>query len=299
MAAVNTKFIANPGWGIQSVGRQTVSVGFRPTINVTQHADPDEGTPEISSYVGFNDIKFGIFGAIAAVTPGIVESILGQEEMTDSLRDIINSLPLPKSVSISPDLRLKVGTSPLIPAWNLTGIYAFIEMLSENPIHVRKINVRASSPEYLPSTLEILTPSVFNGQYDRQIINIVADTNMYQNQNNIVTIDTDFYICRNSIIRNDVICSVPTTNLAPALTIDFSFDKYLSLEKALKENYELLQTDAGVQNAVAQEVQQINTIAAAKMPILQGAEMVATPANLTDKAAPSVQPAKTKGNFWI
>lgn len=237
MADVNTKFIASPSFMIQSVGKQTITVQWRPRMEIAT-VSPFKG-----KYTGFCDWP-----------------ILGFTAATMGSSDDQTSRFSPLSVSLQPSLSLR-GTMTTddtdtggfdLP---LSGNFFFGLFLGENPIHCTKINVRASDALALPSTLEILTPNSFSGQFDRQIVNILADTNMYQNQSNIVTLDCDFYVARNSILRVD---SSFNENAEPTLAFDMTFDKYLSVEKALVENYELLQTADGMANAIQSEIAAVN-----------------------------------------
>jgi len=293
MASINTKFIASPGWGIESVGKQTVSVTWRPLYEVLTAADTTTSptTPATGHYIGFADMPLGLLGLMMSL---VSTSVKGASTWSPYS---------PMSVSLQPTIEIR-GSGNTAPTATTTGYYHytvdgvqnFVEFLDKHPIHCTKLNVRANDARYLPATMEILTPNSFKGQYDRQVVNILADTNMYQNQSQIVTLDCDFYLSRTSIIRVD--SSFDENSVVPALAMDFSFDKYLSLEKALNENYQLLQTDAGAANAIAQEVQQINTVAASKLPMLQEAKLIPVQDNTASGgAAGSVQPAKTKG-FW-
>lgn len=258
MADVNEKFIANPSFGIQSVGKQTITVGWRPRyiIDVEEDKSATPPVPEAGHYDGFCDWPIlGVYGA--ALSGG-------------------DSRFSPLSVSLQPEIELKgtkeVGRGEDAGDYTaeLSGIFFFALFLGENPIHCTKLNVRASDVIALPSTLEILTPNSFTGQFDRQIVNILADTNMYQNQNTIVTLDCDFFISRNSIIRVD---STFSDGGIHSLSFDMTFDKYMSLEKAMVENYTLLQTSAGLQNAIESEIANIN----AKMPAVELQQITATP----------------------
>lgn len=244
---VNTKFIANPSFMIQSVGKQTITVGWRPRYIIDTAEDKTASPPvkEVGHYDGFCD--WPLMGEVGAQ--------FGQGERFS-----------PMSVSLQPDITLrgsrrvdaeeKEGAEDL----SIGGKFFFALFLAENPIHCTKINVRASEVAALPATLEILTPNSFSGQMDRQIVNILADTNMYQNQASIITLNCDFFIARNSILRVDSSFNLAT---APTLAFDMTFDKYLSLEKAMVENYQLLQTTEGMISAVESEIQQINVKAPA------------------------------------
>ena len=299
MATVNTKFIANPSFLIQSVGKQTITVNWRPLYEVLTAADTttSPATPATGHYIGFADMPLGLLGLMMSL-------------ITNSAKGGTWSPFSPMSVSLQPSMTIKgsgntapTATTTGYTQYTVDGIQNFIEFLDKNPIHCTKVNVRASDMAYLPSTMEILTPNSFSGQYDRQIVNILADTNMYQNQSTIVTLDCDFYLTRTSIIRVD--SSFDENSVVPALAMDFTFDKYLSLEKALVENYQLLQTNAGIENAIVEEVNTINAktqdvipatpAQPASMPVIQTQGFVASPWRRT---IGSNQPVTVKGNNY-
>lgn len=284
---VNTKFIANPSFGIQSVGKQTLSLSWQARKYVTVDADPDAVPPvdEVSHWIGFNDVCFSFAKYI---------------QLTGGLGVGKTIFPFPKAISLVPEIQLHVSNEKSDRPIELTysAIEVFCDFIEKNPIHVTKLNVRASDISILPSSLEILTPNIFAGQFDRQIVNIVADTNMYQNQSNIVTLNCDFYIARNSVLRVDTAFNIKNDGKnEPSLVMDMSFDKYLSLEKALVENYELLTTVAGQENAISQELATV----AAKVPAV-AETMVQGPSaqlNVGTNWKPlfgSIQPNVTKGN---
>lgn len=252
--AVNTKFLANPAWGLQSV------VGQALTLTVNMEDFDNDGIYDGYGHVYFDTALYGgTKQGLVNVTPGC--------NYTDGY-----------------------GT-PVSP------VLFFTNFVAKNPIHVKKMNVRAVSAGELPTSIEVRTPNVFTGQLDRQIVNVTADSNMYQNQANIVTLDCDIILARESVIIFNTGAIASAAN--NALNIDMTFDKYLSVEKALHENLQLLATESGQANAIAQEVQQINTIAAAKVPVLQEAQVIPISGadNTGAAAAVSVQPARTKG-FW-
>lgn len=143
------------------------------------------------------------------------------------------------------------GISSISPAVTYTnnkgdsvnGVKFFRNFIQRNPVHITKMNVRASSLGVMPTNITILTPNIFTGQFDRQVINVTADTTMYQNQSNIVTIGgLDVFISRDSVIEFGG--SFSEAN-APTLNIDITIDKYLSLEKSLYENMQQLSTATG------------------------------------------------------
>lgn len=122
------------------------------------------------------------------------------------------------------------------------------EFWSRNPFHISKLNLRASKSAVLPTQIIVLTPNVFTGQYDRQILDVSANKSAYQYQNDIITIECDLFISRSSKIHFNGAFDETT---APALYIDAAIDKYISLEKGLVENVTLLKTDAGLNDLIS------------------------------------------------
>lgn len=256
MAEVNTKFLANPAFGVTSV------VGQALTLSISNLEVTDSG---VTKYVGYKPVFFddtvynGVSNGLTSVSPGVNWT--------------------------SPDGR------------QISSKVFLFGFLRNNPIHAKRMNVRAGKAGLLPSSIEILTPNVFSGVMDRQIVNVTADSNMYQNQANIVTLDCDVYICRESIIIFNADFNEAS---ATPLAIDVTFDKYLSVEKALVENYQLLVTETGLQSAISAEIEQIN----AKTSDLIAKPLVTqAPVVVQGSASPwraviggSRQPAVTKGN---
>lgn len=332
MVKVNTKFIANPSFMIQSVGKQTITVGWRPLYNVTSvvsqeieaevhnietneingviyaaepEVDPNlrgggvrAGEAATGSYIGFADMPLGLL-------PQLIAGLLTSNPSLSAAADGMGFSPL--SVSLQPSMTLKGSNRKTSPSatghleLEMSGIINFLAFLEKNPIHVSKLNVRASDVKYLPAVLEVLTPNIFSGQYDRQVVNILADSNMYQNQSNIVTLDVDFFITRTSILRVD--SAFNETETTPALSMDFTFDKYLSLEKAFVENYELLQTNAGIEGAIVEEVERINATTQQVATVVDKLPTTTTAATIVPLTpwrkvigGGSSQPATAKGN---
>lgn len=273
---------------IQSVGKQTITVTWRPRyiVDVLEDKTVSPPVPQSGHYNGFAD-----WPIVPSFNAELVEA----------------GVFSPMAVSVQPSIAIKQSQNPNVTATvvgpvdsTLPGLLWFSEFLANNVVHCTKLNVRADDASALPSTMEILTPNSFTGQFDRQIVNILASGNMYQNQSNIITLDVDFFITRCSILRVD---SNWAGGAMHTLTMDMSFDKYLSLEKAMVENYQLLQTTAGVDAAIIEEVENIGAKtndAAAVIQSVQPAGLVQaqvlSPWRKVIGSSTSTQPARTKGN---
>lgn len=204
MANIDSNLIATPGFIVKSFGDGK-------TITLNMQGVTDGG----SNIIGWAPIEFNTYYLFASaqgqsglkdVTPSVSQDpffdAIGQ--VTDEDKRIIN----------------------------------FLEFVSDNPIHIKEINLRASNINILPAQIIIDTPNIFNGQMDRQLIDVSSQLNAYQYQNDIITIkDTDLLIGRNSCITFNGSFNVPNTN---TLFVDIVVDYYLSLEKGLKDNVTLL-----------------------------------------------------------
>lgn len=117
---------------------------------------------------------------------------------------------------------------------------------------------------------------------------------MYQNQANVVTINCDFYLTRLCVIDFNGTFS---TSTMPSLNIDVQIDKYLSIEKALMENLQLMNTTTGAAAALAAEVANVNAQVADSGIVVNGSRPGVFPTRYS--GAQSVQPADTKGNDFL
>ena len=132
----------------------------------------------------------------------------------------------------------------------IKGIYNFFNFVSRNPIHIKSINLRAENEQMLPQQIVVLTPNIFTGQSDRQIIDVASRKTSYQYQSGIITIDdADLIICRNSSVAFNssfnIALDISTQDIwdvinANPIYMDITIDKYFSLEKAFYENLRLL-----------------------------------------------------------
>lgn len=206
---VNTNFLAASGWGLANTGGNAITLQIAPTFNTS-----DGGT---KTYLGWGDI---------IINPAVAAA----QSNDDGLMGVT------PSVEFTPRVIGGAGTA-------VGGVSFFRNFLQKNTAHVVKMNVRASAATVLPTSIVILSPNMWTGQLDRQVVNVTADTTMYQQQDNIVTITgLDVYIGRMSIIRFEGAFSESAT---PTLNIDVTIDRYISVEKALAENIENLNTATG------------------------------------------------------
>lgn len=258
---INRKFLANPGFGIQNVGGQTLTMTVAGEVN--------------NNVQTYKKIVFGcLFEQLAAIPledgKTDLDAFLNSLSL-DAQNKIISAIshgdlqvwPVAGQVSIGSADGLKDITPGVADIAGSTlsaaafRVALFKDFIDKNPAHITRMNIRAADMAALPQNVTIYTPNVFSGQYDKQIINVTADANMYQNQSSIITVSVDAFISRNCIIE----FGGQFANLSTAkdLYVDVTFDKYLSLEKALYENLQLLATPAGQVSAAAEAVNEVNT----------------------------------------
>lgn len=210
---IDNKFIASPSFVIRSAEGQNLTLAVKPKLvgaNYEKYFDVVLD-PTYYALTGTDIANSGI----AAVTP---------------------------SVTNLPDANINTPLSDTQQA-----IYNFLNFLALNPAHISRLNFRASALAFVPTQLTICTPNLFTGQVEKQVINVTAASNMYQNQTDIITIDCDAYLCRNSYLQFTAAFS---TNVQPTLNIDVRIDAYLSLEKAIIDNLRLLGTASGAAAAI-------------------------------------------------
>ena len=220
MANLDRNFIATPSFVVKSEGGgNTITMQAAPVTSST-------------NTVGWQKINFGFLGLMAAC---------------DYSADTFSPYDVTPSVANDSDLN---GSwyAPMDPDTNSNArqarVYNFLNFVHDNPVHVKAINLRASSDAVIPTQVIIKTPNIFTGQLDRQVIDIASKKTAYQYQNSIITIsDVDFYICRNSII--EFTGAFSAASATTSLFVDLVIDLYLSLEKGLVENYLLLNTASG------------------------------------------------------
>lgn len=232
MAILDSNFLANPGFVIKNEGNgQVITLDLAPRTTTS-------GTTVTQT--GWADVIFMENVSLQtpyAVSPSVEDEIYG------------------------------AGNNPY--GGKKAGIERFLNFVKHNPIHIKKINLRATDGNTLPSQIVILTPNVFTGVMDRQIVDVSSRKNAYQYQNDIITLDDlDLYVGRDSIIRftsaftrvnwqsGDPGTQQEYTNRSSApLYVDITVDYYISLEKGLVNNVQLMNTVSGSVINAAQEVQ--------------------------------------------
>lgn len=224
---INENFLANAGFGLVAAGGQAL------TMQVASRKN------SLNKYVGYADVVLNPEIAIQMAALGNADGLLG--------------------ISPAIDFTAQGRDDTLNAPVDAKGL--FRNFLQHNTAHVGKLNFRASKPETLPTSMLVLTPNIFTGQMDRQVLNITADTTMYQQQANIVTINTvDLYIGRDSIIR---FAGAFEEGSSQTLNIDLTIDRYISVERALVQNLQLLSTTSG---QLVQAAQVLNAEAAKTAP---------------------------------
>ena len=232
MAIIDTNFVANPGFVIKNEGNgQVITLDLAPTTTTS-------GTTVTQT--GWADLIFMESVSLQtpyAVSPAVEDTIYG------------------------------AGNNPY--GGKKAGIERFLNFVKHNPIHVKKINLRATDPNTLPTQIMVLTPNPFTGVMDRQIIDVSSRKNAYQYQNDIITLDgLDLFIGRDSIVRfasaftrvnwqtgDPGTQAEYTVRSSAPLYVDLTVDYYISLEKGLVQNVQLLNTASGSLIQAAQEVQ--------------------------------------------
>lgn len=232
MGLLDSNFLANPGFVIKNEGNgQVITLDLAPRTTTS-------GTTVTQT--GWADVIFMENVSLQtpyAVSPSVEDEIYG------------------------------AGNNPY--GGKKAGIERFLNFVKHNPIHIKKINLRATDGNTLPSQIVILTPNVFTGVMDRQIVDVSSRKNAYQYQNDIITLDDlDLYVGRDSIIRftsaftrvnwqtGDPGTQQEYTNRSSApLYVDITVDYYISLEKGLVNNVQLMNTASGSVINAAQEVQ--------------------------------------------
>lgn len=232
MAILDSNFLANPGFVIKNEGNgQVITMELAPRTTTS-------GTTVTQT--GWADVIFMESVSLQtpyAVSPAVEDEIYG------------------------------AGNNPY--GGKKAGIERFLNFVKHNPIHIKKINLRATDGNTLPSQIVILTPNPFTGVMDRQIIDVSSRKNAYQYQNDIITLDDlDLFVGRDSIIRfTSAFTRVNwqsgdpgtqaeyTVRSSSPLYVDITVDYYISLEKGLVNNVQLMKTASGSVINAAQEVQ--------------------------------------------
>lgn len=113
------------------------------------------------------------------------------------------------------------------------GVANFKKWWSQNPFLITAMNIRATAQATLPSQIIIETPDIYSGNTQTQIVDIGANFNSNQYQNNIVTIENIcIFVGRNSVIRP---VGNATSSTSVNLYIDCTIRCFISLELALQQ----------------------------------------------------------------
>lgn len=208
MALIDSNFLANSGFCVKTQGSGVITTQLNYKFL----------NGDYSIATGLQDIDFSLSGY------GLL--------MMDALVSPFDVIPSYEKNVWFLDLIANTNVDKFRRVWN------FIDFVRNNPIHVNKINIRATEPGMLPTQILVETPNIFEGDAGRQIIDVSSQKTAYQYQNNIVTIEgTDLFIGRNSNIKFNAAFSMdPQDFYDNPIYIDWFVDYYLSLEKALYQN---------------------------------------------------------------
>lgn len=235
MANIDRNFIATPAFVVRSEGGGNT---------ITMQA---AGVLSGNNYTGWKKINFGFAGVLACmngnVSPyNVTPSVANSDDNYDGILTFVN-----------PDQTTGADTDRQVRVYN------FLNFVHDNPVHVKSINLRASSDGVMPMQVIVKTPNIFTGQLDRQVIDVASKKTAYQYQNSIITIsDVDFYLCRNSVIEFSGAFSAAAASTS--LFVDLVIDTYLSLEKGLTENVTLLNTVSGQVVAAVEQTQNVEAV---------------------------------------
>lgn len=207
MALIDSNFLANSGFCVKTHGSGVI----------TTQLNYKGLNGDYSTATGLQDMDFSISGYMVV--------------MEDALMSPFDVIP-----SYDKNVWILDLFAPGLDQFKR--VLNFIDFVRNNPIHVHKINIRATDPGMLPTQILVETPNIFDGDAGRQIIDVSSQKTAYQYQNNIVTVEnTDLFIGRNSNIKFNAAFSMdPQDFYDKPIYIDWFVDYYLSLEKALYKN---------------------------------------------------------------
>lgn len=208
MALLDSNFLAKSDFCVKTQGGGVITTQLQYKFS----------NGDASTAIGLQDIDFSVYGYVFFIADGLFSPY----DVTPSYDG--NLWPL--GLMGDPDeMRIK-------------RIFNFIDFVRQNPIHINKINIRATDASMIPVQILVETPNIFDGDAGRQIIDVSSQKTAYQYQNNIVTIEnTDLFIGRNSNIKFNGAFSMSAEEFyARPVYIDWFVDYYLSLEKALFVN---------------------------------------------------------------
>ena len=207
MAIIDTNFLANSDFKVSTNGNGVITTLLNYCFS----------NGDYSTATGLQDIDFSIAGYMLI--------------MEDSLMSPLDVIPsYDKNVWLIE--LLGSGLDKYRRVWN------FINFVRQNPIHINKINIRATDGNMIPTQILIETPNIFQGDAARQIVDVSSRKNAYQYQNNIITLDgLDLFVGRNSNIKFNAAFSMSAADFYDKpIYIDWFIDYYISLEKALCQN---------------------------------------------------------------
>lgn len=234
---LNTNFLAHVGWGIVNGNGQAITLQIASALNGAKHTH-------------YADVVLNEEMLLSMVAKGAIDGLLGVSPAIDFT---------PRGTNASLD-------APCDP------VEVFRKFMQKNTVHISKLNFRATSQNTLPTSLIVLTPNVATGQMDRQVLNVTADTTMYQQQNNIVTMNNvDLFISRDSVIR---FAGAFNENSQIVLNLDVTIDRYISVERSLYENCRLLNTMSGQVIKAVDDLNAANAEATPNMVTTQAANKV-------------------------
>lgn len=105
----------------------------------------------------------------------------------------------------------------------------FQDFWKNNPMYISKMNIRCSDATYLPSAIKFITPNVFTGTNDIQMVDVSANLISTQFQQNIVTLNTDIMLGRTTYVSIE-----GATVATKVLTLDLTITHFSSLEQGLQ-----------------------------------------------------------------
>lgn len=121
-----------------------------------------------------------------------------------------------------------VTLSPALPGGNQ--VKNFQDFWKKNPMYIQRINLRASTPAYMPTAIRVCTPNPFTGNVDVQLVDVGANVVSTQYQLGIVTLKTAIMLGRSSYIEID-----GSTAENETLAMDMTITHFASLEVGLND----------------------------------------------------------------
>lgn len=157
---------------------------------------------------------------------------------------------------------------------------AFQAFWDSNPFHIKRLNIYFSAQSAICSGIVVKTPNVFSGTIEQQYIDVSASMLSTQQQSQIVTIDCDIYISRNSYFS-----FIGGGGSGTTMRLDLSIDYHISLEKALQENIIIANNSKYAEETITSEEALTNYT----MPLVEVSKPIATVDDLVDRIRNSVE----------